>query len=66
MTAFMVDRDIDAAKVLADRYMRSWRSNLPLYLDGTIASIEAILSGGRPDWKRELIAPARSVASSAG
>jgi hypothetical protein len=43
MTAFMVDRDIDAAKVLADRYMRSWRSDLPLYLDGTIASIEAHL-----------------------
>lgn len=49
----LVDRDIGAAKVLADRYMRSWRSDLPLYLDGTIASIEAILSGGRPDWKRE-------------
>jgi hypothetical protein len=42
-----------AAKVLADRYTRSWRGDLPLYLDGTIASIEAILSGGRPDWKRE-------------
>jgi hypothetical protein len=49
----LVDRDIGAAKVLADRYMRSWRSDLPLYLDGTIASIEAILSGGRPNWKRE-------------
>jgi hypothetical protein len=49
----LVDQDIGAAKVLADRYMRSWRSDLPLYLDGTIASIEAILSGGRPDWKRQ-------------
>jgi hypothetical protein len=49
----LVDRDIGAAKVLADRYMRSWRSDLPLYLDGTVASIEAIFSGGRPDWKRE-------------
>jgi hypothetical protein len=49
----LVDRDIGAAKILADRYMRSWRSDLSLYLDGTIASIEAILSGGRPDWKRE-------------
>ena len=49
----LVDRDIGSAKVLADRYMRSWRSDLPLYLDGTIASIEAILNGGRLDWKRQ-------------
>jgi hypothetical protein len=48
----LVDQDISSAKVLADRYSRSWRRDLPLYLDGTIASVEAILSGGRPDWKR--------------
>lgn len=49
----LVDRDINAAKVLAERYRRSWRHDLPLYLDGTIASIEAILSGGKRGWKRE-------------
>jgi hypothetical protein len=49
----LVDQDISAAKVLAGRYGRSWRHDLPLYLDGTIASVEAILNDGKPGWKRE-------------
>jgi hypothetical protein len=51
----LVERDISAAKALASRYMRSWRNDLPLHLDGTVASVDAILSGGRPDWKRQEI-----------